>query len=301
MLPQPTKDRVRQLADMDEFGYCIIAEAMSSEQIKHVRDRLIEQKTAEEQIGKSLILDDGKQLVRFLVNKGQAFLDLLRPGPARDVAAHVLGQAYLLSSFNGHIAHPGGETRFHTDQFWMPPPVRWDESTQLKPGSVTRSDNRGHHVVGDAHVKREWIAPAFTCNCMWTLDDFTAENGATIIVPGSHRSGRQPDHDLDEDANWVPAVCPAGSVIVFESRTWHSTGANRSNETRMGLTINFCAPQMRQQENLLLGTDPEVLAAADDDLRALLGFKAWEGYGSTEGAYGFVERGDYGLGVLKPG
>ena len=299
-LPQPTKDPSRQRADMDEFGYCIIAEAMSPAQTRRVRDRLIEQVTAEEQLGKSHVLDDGKQLVRFLVNKGDEFIDLLRPGPVRDIATHVLGEVFQLSSYNGHIAHPGGETRFHTDQFWMPPPVRAGAPTPLKPGSVTRTGNRGHHVVGDPGARPEWIAPAFTCNAMWTLDDFTADNGATIVVPGSHQFGRQPDHDLDEGANWVPAICPAGSAIVFESRTWHSTGANRSNATRIGLTINFCAPQMRQQENLLLGTAPAVLDALDDDLRALLGFKAWEGYGSTEGVPGFVNRGEYGLGALRP-
>ncbi len=299
-LPIPTTDPSRQKADLDEFGYCFVESAMTGTQTEAVRTRLSEQLEAEMALGKSRILDDGKQLVRFLVNKGDEFIDLLRPGPVRDLATHVLGDVYQLSSYNGHIAHPGGETRFHTDQFWMPPPVRAGEPTPLKPGSVTRGGNRGHHVVGDPDARREWIAPAFTCNVMWTLDDFTADNGATIVVPGSHRSGRQPDHALDEAAGWVPAVCPAGTAIVFESRTWHSTGANRSNATRIGLTTNFCAPQMRQQENLLLGTAPEVLDALDDDLRALLGFKAWEGYGATEFAFEYVDRGDYGLGRLDP-
>ena len=93
---------------------------------------------------------------------------------------------------------------------------------------------------------------------MWMLDDYTEANGATLLVPGSHLSGRQPDHELDSNANWVPATGPAGTAVVFEGRTWHTTGANITERPRIGLSTNFCAPQFRQQENFLLGTRPEV-------------------------------------------
>ena len=90
--------------------------------------------------------------------------------------------------------------------------------------------------------------------------------------------------------------------MIFEGRTWHSTGANRSDQARIGLTTNFCAPQFRQQENLQLGTSPEVLEEASEELLALIGFKAWYGYGSLKPAQGeWVTRGHYALGELKPG
>ena len=87
---------------------------------------------------------------------------------------------------------------------------------------------------------------------------------------------------------------------MFEGRTWHSTGVNCSNDTRIGLTTNFCAPQFRQQENFLLGTSTEVLDSASDDLLNLIGFKPWQGYGGYESYYETVQRGQYALGELSP-
>ena len=299
-LPATTTDLETARRHMDEWGYCILADVIPPDELAAVRHRFMEQTAGEESRGIAYHLPDKKQLVKFLLNKGQAFIDLLFKQQVRDMIAHVLGPAYLLSSYNGHIAHPGGSTAFHTDQFWMPQPVTPGQSTTVKPGAITRSKNRGHHVGDDTAMDMPAIAPAFVCNAMWMLDDFTPENGATIVVPGSHLSGRQPDHDLDDNANWVAATGHAGSVILFEGRTWHSTGVNYSNDTRIGLTTNFCAPQFRQQENFLLGTSPEVLDNASDDLLNLIGFKPWQGYGGYESYYETVQRGQYAQGELSP-
>ena len=298
--PQPTTDLRFAEAHMDEFGYCILANAISAEEAAALRTRLLEQVEAETRQGISTMGQDKKQIVFFLINKGQGFRDLLFHPEVRKMIDHVLGSVYLLSSYVGHIAHPGGTEIFHTDQWWMPPPTNSRKETLIKPGSITREGYRGHHAGGEATMNLPAFAPACVCNSMWTLDDFREDNGATIVVPGSHLNGRQPDPELDAQANWIPAVAPAGSVVIFEGRTWHSTGANHSNQTRIGLTINFCAPQFRQQENFLLGTSPEVLTDASEELLALIGFKPWYGYGSIDAPKGeFVARGQYGLGELK--
>lgn len=58
---------------------------------------------------------------------------------------------------------------------------------------------------------------------MWTVTDFTADNGATVFVPGSHLSGRQPEPRAPfSDAHRAQA--PAGSVILWDGRIWHATG-----------------------------------------------------------------------------
>ena len=262
--------------------------------------RLTEQAAAEAQLGATHELPDRKQLIYFLLNKGRGFRDLLFHPTMRRLVEHVIGPRYLLSSYNGHLALPGGTTRFHTDQWWMPPPTNAaTRQTLLRPGSIDRDAHRGHYQLGAEGMNPVAIAPACVCNVMWTIDDFTAENGATIVVPGSHLSGREPDQELDADAGWTPAVAPAGSIIVLDGRVWHSTGENRTDRPRIGLTTNFCAWQFRQQENLAMGVSPEVLADASPELLDLIGFRPTFGYGGIE-ARERIARGQYGLGELKP-
>ena len=297
-LPYPTNDIEQAKSDMANFGYCIVRDVLTSAEVKQLRGRLTEQVAAEAEIGLVHHLPDRKQLVKFLLNKGQVFRDILLKPKLHAVVKSVLGDEYLLSAFHAHIAHPGGEMNFHTDQFWMPPPTTVDKRTLIRPGSITRARNRGHHVGGNELMHAPTISPAVVCNAMWMLDEFTADNGATIVVPGSHLSGRQPDAAMDASANWVPAIGSSGSVVIFEGRTWHSTGVNRTTATRTGLTTNFCAPQFRQQENLLLGTRPEVLDNMSDELKKLCGFKAWQGYGDYENSGEFVTRDQYTVGEL---
>lgn len=218
----------------------------------------------------------------------------------RELVGHVLGDLYLLSSYNGHIAHPGGTKVFHTDQWWMPPPTNTRMESLIRTGSIHRDNQRGHYPFGETRMDPVTISPACTCNVMWTVDDFTAENGATIVVPGSHLCGREPDPLLDEDANWTPALASAGSFVVLDGRVWHSTGANVSDRTRIGLTTNFCAWQFRQQENLPMGVSPEVLEDASDELLDLIGFRPSFGYGGMGVPGERIERGSYALGELKP-
>ena len=68
---------------------------------------------------------------------------------------------------------------------------------------------------------------------------------------------------------------------MFDGRIWHGTGANRSNEDRLGLLATYCGPQFRTQENYTLGLDPSVYAEASPELLARLGFKVWHAYGRT--------------------
>jgi ectoine hydroxylase-related dioxygenase (phytanoyl-CoA dioxygenase family) len=281
-------------------GYCIVKGAISTEEAAALRDRLTEQAEAEAQLDRTRILPDKKQIIGFLINKGQGFRDLLFHPLMRELVGHVLGDLYMLSSYNGHIAHPGGTRVFHTDQWWMPPPTNVDKKTLIRTGSIHRDHHRGHYQLGKAGMDAVTIAPPCTCNVMWMVDDFTAENGATIVVPGSHLFGRQPDPELDEGADWQPAVAPAGSCVVLDGRVWHSTGANVTDRTRIGLTTNFCAWQFRQQENLTMGVSQEVLETASDELLDLIGFRPSFGYGGVETAGERIERGSYALGELKP-
>ena len=304
-MPKLTTDFALAAADLDEFGYCLIENALGAAEVVKLRRRLEEQAAGEKQRG--LAYEDAgqndtgvNQRIWFLLNKGKVFRDLLTHKIVRTLVKHVLGDEFLLSSFTANIAKPGGVTGLHTDQWWMPEPGRPHRET-VKPGSMTRARFRGKRLSREDAEPSTSISPAVACNIMWMLTDFTEQNGATRVVPRSHLSGKLPDDDLDKDVETIPAVAPAGTAMVFEGRLWHSTGTNVSDTPRLGALSYFCAPQFRQQENLMVGTDPEILREASPELLAMLGFKVWQGYGRIESPdCEFISPGQTSLGELAP-
>jgi ectoine hydroxylase-related dioxygenase (phytanoyl-CoA dioxygenase family) len=122
------------------------------------------------------------------------------------------------------------------------------------------------------------------CNTMWALTDFTEENGATRIVPGSHLSPHNPAYGEHHDS--VPAVMAKGSVLVWNGSLWHGGGSNRSTERRVGVAMNYCGGWVRQQENQQLGIPREVAAGFSPRLRRLVG------YGIYNGLVGHIDKHD---------
>ncbi len=296
-LPTLTTDLRECVADLESIGYCYFADALSTVEITQLQQRLSEQAQAEEQHGVAYkdgapdqnwgdFLDEqgelrpaafdpaaggSNQRIWMLVNKGQLFVDLLQHSNIRNIVSSILGDEYILSSHIANIARSGGVAmRLHTDQWWMPPPTR-PNRRHLPAGSI----NRALFDIDELHG--EAISPPVVVNVLWMLDPFTEENGGTRVVPRSHLLGRQPD----ENAVSVAATAPAGTALVVDGRTWHGTGANIGGGERRAVLTTFCAPQFRPQENYTVGARSEVLARADDDLRALLGFKVWNAYGRT--------------------
>ena len=108
------------------------------------------------------------------------------------------------------------------------------------------------------------------CNTMWALTDFTEANGATRVLPGSHRADHSPTYGESYDS--IPAEMPKGSVLVWHGSLWHGGGANRSGERRVGIAMNYCAGYIRQQENQQLGIPREIAAGFSTRLRELVGY-----------------------------
>jgi ectoine hydroxylase-related dioxygenase (phytanoyl-CoA dioxygenase family) len=116
--------------------------------------------------------------------------------------------------------------------------------------------------------------PALVCNTMWALTDFTASNGATRVVPGSHLADRSPvpAGDPEAEAGALPAQMRAGSVLVWHGCLWHGGGANQTDERRVGIAMNYCAGFIRQQENQQLGIPREIAARFPPRLQELVGY-----------------------------
>ena len=117
--------------------------------------------------------------------------------------------------------------------------------------------------------------PPVVCNSMWALTDFTEANGATRIVPGSHRLDHDPTYGHHYDS--IPAEMGRGSVLVWVGSLWHGGGANTTDDTRIGLAMNYCAGFIRPQENQQLGIPADVMATFSPQLRDLCGLGVYRG------------------------
>ena len=113
------------------------------------------------------------------------------------------------------------------------------------------------------------------CNTMWAITDFTEENGATRLVPGSHLRD-EPPNPL-ELYDTIPAEMSKGSVLVWVGSLWHGGGANRTRQRRVGIAMNYCAGYIRQQENQQLGVPPALVETFPRRLQELVGYSVYNG------------------------
>jgi hypothetical protein len=176
-----------------------------------------------------------------LVNKGDVFGRAITMPGLLERVRHVLGPDIKLSSLNARSADPHSSDGqpLHVDMAALP-------------------DERGY-----------WV-----CNTVWLIDDFTPDNGATRVVPGSHRWGTRPQDVLADPMaphpDEVLVLGPAGSVAIMNSHLWHGGTANRTPAPRMAMHAFFCRrdkPQQQYQKALL---SPDVQASLPPALRDLL-------------------------------
>ncbi len=104
---------------------------------------------------------------------------------------------------------------------------------------------------------------------IWAFDDFTERNGATAIIPGSHRWG---DGRIGRPEEAIPCIMPAGSVVLFLGTLWHGGGANHSSAARLAMTCQYCEPWLRQHENLTLAMSPETARSLSENLLKMVGY-----------------------------
>lgn len=135
---------------------------------------------------------------------------------------------------------------------------------RLKPGQPAQSIHRDRWAWGT------WlkdVEPQF--NTIWALTDFTEENGATHVVPGS--TG-WPDQRRPEPAEVTQAVMSRGSVLLYTGSVFHGGGANGSSSDRIGANLTYTLAWLRQEENQYLSCPPEVARSLPKRLQDLLGY-----------------------------
>ena len=176
-----------------------------------------------------------------LVDKGEVFRRAILLADMLAYVRQVLGADMKLSSLNARSADPMSEAGqpLHVDMGGVP-------------------DERGY-----------WV-----CNTVWMLDDFTPDNGATRVIPGSHKWGTRPQDVLADPLATHPdevlLLGKAGSIAVMNSHLWHGGTANRTTAPRLAMHAFYCRrdkPQQQYQKALLR---PETQANLTADERRIL-------------------------------
>ena len=111
---------------------------------------------------------------------------------------------------------------------------------------------------------------------MWAISDFRADNGATLLVPGSHK---WPADRIAKDEEIVQAEMPAGSVLFWMGGTLHGAGANTAQDWRYGVILTYSVGWVRQEENQYLNIPPKRLAELSPEIRQITGFDMYRGLG----------------------
>ncbi len=149
----------------------------------------------------------------------------------------------------------------HTDKVQL----NLTQIIRLLPGQGAQELHRDRFIWGK-YLPRD-VEPQL--NTIWALTDFTAENGATRVVPGSQRWDWERKAEPQEITQ---AVMPVGSVLVYTGTVIHGGGENRSSADRIALNLTYANAWLRQEENQYLTCPPELARELDPDLRALLGY-----------------------------
>lgn len=217
--PNTLSDADRERLDRD--GFAVFPSLLPPATVSELRAAIAAIEEAEGAWDSPVSKDSGAARVDDVNHKGSVFDQLWVHPVLLACMHHYLGD-FVLSSVTGRAARPGmGHQKMHVD--W------WGE-------------------IVDGYV---------ASNSCWLLDDFSAANGATRIVPGSHLSGRPPEDEMGDlfasHPQEVIVEAPAGSLAVFNGYVWHSGTLNTTDEPRRGVfTVYSRADQPRQNDQAAL-------------------------------------------------
>jgi ectoine hydroxylase-related dioxygenase (phytanoyl-CoA dioxygenase family) len=243
-----TFDAEAHACDIEQQGYTIIPNAIPEEQRRaaiaameevYERERAIAERFGEQTAN--------QKVARNVIGKHRSFETFYDNPPVVAVCRQVLGEDMILYDTTGRSLLPGGG-REERHGFQI---------------HVDRGDFTVTPFQGGTHLP-------LAINVLWALVDFTEENGATVIWPGTHTSLEVPDAEKDTPG-FVRAVMPAGSVVMWDAATWHASGRNESDHARhsaIGFYQRSWVKGVISNEHVL---PSDVRARLTPEMRRLLG------------------------------
>lgn len=240
----------QHLDELDAQGFTILPDFLDAGLLARVREGLAPH--LDSHAGRNNFEGLRTERVYTLVGRGKVFEDITEDRRVLALLDALLQPGYLLTASQAICIHPG-ET---------PQPIHYDDSFYPVPRP----------------------RPSISISTIVAVDAFTAENGGTEVIPGSHRwsderiagtyDGRDADAPMppEIERQLVPLVMPAGACVVFHGTLLHRGGANRSNAPRLAFSNQYCQPWARTQENFFLGVPPALARTMSPRVQELLGY-----------------------------
>ena len=230
----PTTDKVLQnhLQNLEENGFTIVSNVLTGDELCFLRGALDSIYATFDPERDGLRKVEGYHFASNLVNKGPFFESIFLRSPVYDLARHLLGEDCILSSLNS-----------------------------LEP--LKDQGNQGLHRDGPPAPDSGPIV----ANSLWAIDDMNKGNGATRLVPGSHKTDKPPP---DDEAGVIYAEIPAGSVIITNAHILHAASANPSGRRRRVMHGYFTRRGLPQQLEQRKYLSPEVQARLSPLARKVL-------------------------------
>jgi len=235
-------DQARHLQRIEIDGFTVMENLLDDTGVDLIK-RELQPYLQGEKMGRNNFEGEHSERVYALLAKAPSIATIIEHPLVLELIDQLLPKNYLLSAALAINVHPGETPQpFHVDS-------------------------------GGGGLPWPTPCPRFGISTLWAFDDFTASNGATEVVPGSHLWNEQRDPRPDE---LLKITMPAGSAVVFDGRLLHRGGANTSKHSRLGITPQYCAPGLRQIESMLLAVPPQVAANYSDRIQNLLGYSIME-------------------------
>lgn len=263
-----------RLQELERRGYTIIPRFLSADQLARVNelyDRMLGSHR-----GRNNFEGGRTERIYTLVARHRIFQDIVEDPRILALCDALFQPNYLLTASQAIVISPGETPQpWHTDDSFYPIP---------RP------------------------RPMVSLSTIVAVDDFTPENGATEVVPGSHLwgderiAGDYRSGDAEADADFAlrlrglaePVLMPAGSCLVFAGTLLHRGGANNSARTRRAFSNQYCQPWARPQENFFLAIPPAEVAGMSATVQSLLGYSIHPPFMGQVSAY-------HPLKALQPG
>ena len=246
------------LAELEAFGFTVIENALSPSLTETLRDSIV--RISEKRLGKSLDIQketdhNSFDFIPYLLFQGEEFEQALLTRNPLALMTYLMGESCWVSSTGSHLKGPG-ET-----------------------GLVLHSDN------GNGQVPP---FPAFSqvANCNYALTDYSKDDGALAMVPGSHRLARPPQsHEMSVSEgscykHAIPVEVPAGSAVIWHGNTWHGSFPRKNPGLRINYSTYFCRQYIAPQEVYYNNIPDGFLQrhGADSRMAQLIGLNRYNGW-----------------------